>query len=129
MNRVAIVVAALVVVVVGVLTLLSMRQKPLAYDPAKEVTVAGTVQEVKEFYCPLSDDRGTHLVLKSDNGEVMVHVALTRFLRRQEIAFKAGDQVQVLGSHAKSDVVIARQITRGGDTFILRDVAGKPSWQ
>ncbi len=92
------------------------------------MTVAGTVQEVKEFYCPLTDDRGTHLVLKSDNGEMMVHVALTRFLRQQEISFKPGDVVQVIGSKAKSDVVIARQITRGSETFILRDVAGRPSW-
>ncbi len=129
MKRVAIIVAALVVVTVALLTLLARREKPLAYDPAKEVTVAGTVQEVKEFYCPLSDDRGTHLVLKTDNGDIMVHVALARFLRRQEIVFKTGDRVEVTGSKPQSDVVIARQITRGPETFILRDTGGNPAWQ
>jgi hypothetical protein len=121
--------AVLVVAVVVVLTLLSLREKPLAYDPATEATVAGTVKEVQEFWCPLSDDRGLHLVLKTDNGDVLIHIAQARFLRRQDISFRAGDKVQVLGSKVKSDTYIARQVNRGSETFFFRDPQGKPLWQ
>ncbi len=128
MKRVVIIMAALVVGVVVLLTLLARRQEPVTYDVAKENRLSGTVQQVEEFYCPVTDDRGTHLKLKTENGDVLIHVALARFLRRQNIQFARGDKVEVLGSQIKSDAMIARQITRGGDTYIFRDPAGKPLW-
>lgn len=129
MKRPVLIMAALVVVVIAVLTLLSLRQQPLTYNTAKESTVTGTVTEVQESYCPLIDDRDMHMVVKTDNGDKMIHVALTRFLRRQNIAFSTGDKVDVLGSQVKPDTVIARQITRGHDTFMLRDAQGNPLWK
>lgn len=128
MKRVVIIMAVLVVAVVVLLTLLARRQEPVTYDVAKEAKISGTVQDVQEYYCPVTDDRGTHLVLKTDNGEVLIHVALARFLRRQNIEFAPGDKVEVLGSQIKSDAMIARQITRGGDTYIVRDASGKAVW-
>lgn len=129
MKRVVIIMAVLVVVVVAALVLLSRKQEPTAYDPTKETKITGTVKEVQEFYCPVTDDRGTHLLLQTGNGDMLVHVALTRYLRKQNIAFGTGDKVEVLGSKVKDDAVIAREITRGSEMFILRDAAGKPVWQ
>ncbi len=129
MKRVVIITAVLVVALVALLTLPSRREQPLTYQPDKEAQVSGTVQQVEEYFCPLTEDRGTHLVLKTDQGNLTVHVALARFLRRNNIAFAAGDKVDILGSRVASDVVIARQVTRGNDVFILRDGSGKPVWQ
>ena len=128
MKRVVIIMAVLVVGVVAALVLLSRRQEPTTYNAAKETTITGTVKEVQEFYCPVTDDRGTHLLVKTEQGDVLVHVALARYLRRQNIAFQAGDQVQVLGAKTTDEAMIARQITRGGDTFTVRDAAGIPMW-
>jgi hypothetical protein len=121
--------AVLVIVVVAALVILSRQQTPTAYNSAKEATVTGTIKEVQEFYCPVTDDRGTHLLLTTDKGDVLVHVALTRFLRKQNIAFGVGDKVDVLGSMVKEDAMIARQVTRAGEIYIFRDAAGTPMWQ
>ncbi len=129
MKRVVIIMAVLVVVVVAALVLLSRKQEPTTYDPTKETKISGTVKEVQEFYCPVTDDRGTHVVMQTDNGDMLVHVALTRYLRKQNIAFGTGDKLEVVGSKIKDDAMIAREITRGSEMFILRDAAGKPVWQ
>ena len=128
MKRVVLITAVLVVGVVAALVLLSRRQEPTTYNAANETTITGTVKDVQEYYCPVTDDRGTHLLVKTDKGDVLVHVALARYLRKQNIAFGAGDQVQVLGAKTTDDAMIARQVTRAGDTFILRDAAGTPAW-
>ncbi len=128
MKRVAIIMAVLVVGVVVLLTLMARQKEPVTYDTAKENKISGIVQEVDEYYCPVTDDRGTHLKLKTDNGDVLIHVALARFLRRENISFTRGDKIEVMGSQIKPDAMIARQITRGGDTYILRDAAGKAIW-
>ncbi len=129
MKRVVIIMAVLIVVVVAALVLVSRRQEPTAYDQAKEATITGTVKEVQDFYCPVTNDRGTHLLVTTDNGDVLVHVALSRFLRKQSIAFGTGDKVEVFGSKIKDDAMIARQITRGSEIYILRDATGKSAWE
>ncbi len=79
----------------------------------------------------MTEDRGTHLLLKTDSGTVVVHVAIARFLRAHEFTFKPGERIEVVGSRVKfqgEDSLIAREITRGKDKFILRDANGTPLW-
>ena len=129
MKRVIIIMGALVVVVLAALVILSYRQAPTTYNAAKETTVNGTVKEVQEFYCPVTNDRGTHLLVTTDKGEMLVHVAMSRYLRKQNITFAPGEKVQVLGSAIKDDAIIARQVTRGAEIYIFRDGTGTPMWQ
>ncbi len=129
MKRVAIIMAVLVIAVVALLTLLARREQPVNYNPGTETRISGTVQDVQEYFCPVANDRGTHLVLRTDQGDMLIHVGVGRFLRRQSIAFAAGDKLEVLGSRIKPEALIARQVTRGNDVFILRDMTGKPLWQ
>src|SRR5208337_2361915 len=72
------------VLAVGILFLLTVTlawaQAPASapnYDVAKEVTIKGVVQEVKDFQCPVSGGMGAHLVVKTDKGLVTVHLALS----------------------------------------------------
>jgi hypothetical protein len=47
------------------------------------------------------------------------------------MVFARGDKVEVVGSKVKfngSDAIIARELTRGQDTFTFRDKDGKPVW-
>jgi DNA/RNA endonuclease YhcR with UshA esterase domain len=102
------------------------------YDPAKEVTIKGAVQDVKDFQCAVSGGMGAHLVVKTDKGPVTVHLALSKFLSEYGFAFAKGDEVVVTGVKAKvgddENAVLARQIERGNQTFTFRDKNGKPLW-
>jgi hypothetical protein len=123
---------AAVLLIVALSFIEPRREKgPPVYNAAAEVTVSGTVLETKEFFCPLSDDQGMHLVLRRPQGDVIVHVAPARFLRGQGIGFKANDQLKIVGSPADyqgQNALLAREITRGSEVFIVRDPQGRPLW-
>jgi hypothetical protein len=128
MKTVNIVVGIIAVVLVAVLSFLGSRPNPKpSYNAATETRVEGIVQEVQEFYCPVTEDRGSHLVLKTTSGPVLVHVGVARTLRANNITFSAGDRIQVLGSafrYNKMNSLIAREISRGDETFTIRDAKG-----
>jgi len=123
-----ILVAGLVALVV---LLLSPQRRPPAYNTAAEVTIRGVVDSVQNFYCPISGDEGTHLMVATANGTVQVHVAPMRFLGGRRWEFSQGDQVEVVGSpivlHGR-DALIARTISRGTQTVALRKPDGRPLW-
>ena len=127
------------VLAVGILFLLMVTlawaQAPVsapAYDVAKEVTIKGVVQEVKDFECPVSRGMGAHLVVKTDKGLVTVHLALSKFLSDYGFNFAKGDEVVITGVKAKvgddENSILARKIDRGNQTFTFRDKEGKPLW-
>jgi hypothetical protein len=126
----AIVVIAVVLLIAGV-----HFERPLAvqgdalYNPANEIVVKGVVREIQEFTCPVSENEmGEHLLLKTVDGVVQVHLAPGRILRSQQITFTPGDQITVVGSRFRlrgNDDVIAREITRGNENFVFRDHDGK----
>lgn len=106
--------------------------KGFSYDVSKEVTIKGVVEEVKDFQCPVSGGMGAHLVVKTDKGLVIVHLALSKFLSDYGFNFAKGDEVEVRGVRAKvgddENAILARTIDRGNQTFTFRDKAGKPLW-
>jgi len=100
------------------------------YNPATETTVTGTVEDVTQ----LTGQRGwggTHLTLKSDQGEYDVHLGPASYLSAQQFTFAKGDKLEVVGSKTKvggKDALIARQVTKDGKTLTLRDEQGFPKW-
>jgi hypothetical protein len=133
MRNLRIIVGVATVVLIVLLTAVTSR-KPndsLAYSAANEMIAVGTVEDVREFYCPVTEDRGTHVVLKTDHGTMLIHVAISRFLRDQKFAIQTGDRLQVAGAKIRyqgKEGMIAREIVRGDEVFTLRDTAGKPLW-
>jgi hypothetical protein len=118
-------------VVLVVLLFTSPRRHAPVYDASDEVTVQGVVQDVQEFYCPISGDVGTHLTVKTQNGTVQVHLAPTRFLRNNNLSFGNGDQIQVVGSriiYKGREAMIARTATLAGQTIAFRETNGHPLW-
>ena len=75
---------------------------------------------------------GAHVVLKMADGKAIeVHLATTKFVKSYELAFSKGDQLEVTGTKVKFegvDTIFAREVKRGGDTFVFRDKDGKPIW-
>lgn len=128
-------VAAVVVVFVLLLILGVSFHRPVTaqgaalYNVANEVVVRGPVQELQEFDCPVSEgDLASHLMLKTAEGVLQVHLAPVRIMASQKLSFAPGDQIEVVGSKIRlngKNGVIAREVTRGNETFIFRDHEGR----
>ena len=105
------------------------EQGAALYDVATETTVTGVVKEVQDFTCPVSEGEiGRHLRLQTVTGTLQVHLAPARVMRSQSFSFAPGDQIEVVGSRLRlqrEGSLIAREITRGNETFFIRDRAGK----
>lgn len=101
------------------------------YDPKTEVTVTGTISDVQEVSGVRKGWTGTHLIVKTDAGDTDVHVGPSSYVAGKQFSFAKGDAVEVVGSKvtmAGKEVVLAREITRGGKTLVLRNSQGIPEW-
>jgi hypothetical protein len=124
---------ALFIIAVCVLSISTWAQKPASntgpkYDLTTETKLNGTVETISQDVRP---GEGTHLMLKTASGPMLVHVAPELFLKDLEVGFNKGDQLEVIGSKLKIegvDEVLAKQITRGDNTMTLRDKKGVPVW-
>jgi DNA/RNA endonuclease YhcR with UshA esterase domain len=133
MSKVNWIVGGITVLLIVLLTALPSRKDKdsLVYATANEITTSGTVDDVQEFFCPVSEDRGTHLVLKTDRGTMLVHVSIARFMRDHQLTLNRGDRLQVTGAKVRfqgKEGLIARQIIRGEEVFSFRDASGRPLW-
>jgi hypothetical protein len=103
------------------------------YDTSTEVTLRGTVHSVQQVDGRAGSSRatGTHLIVKTDQETVEVHLGPTTFITEQNLMLSAGDAVEIIGSRVKvsgAGVVIAREIRKGTQTVTLRDRNGVPKW-
>ena len=99
------------------------------YDLSTEVTIKGVIDEVKDFQCPVSGGMGAHIILKGN--DLVVHLALSKYLKDYDFNFAKGDEVEVVGSKVIMDdkpTILARVVTRGQSTFTFRDAKGNPLW-
>lgn len=124
-----------IIALVGALLLsvaLAEKAPKVKYDPATETKISGTIEDVKEFQCPVSGTVGFHIALKTGDGIVLVHVAASKFMKDYEITFEKGQHIDVVGSKVKlengEDAVLAREIVRGQSTYAFRDKQGNPLW-
>jgi hypothetical protein len=114
------------------------------YDAATEVTVTGTVDEVRQLtgkqmqgssgtnwgICPMGW-AGTHLSLTTDRGALIVHVGPAAYLASKEFSVAKGDELKITGSKVQyqgTEFLIAREITKGDQVLTLRDAKGFPLW-
>ncbi|HZF09524.1 MAG TPA: hypothetical protein VFE33_12110 [Thermoanaerobaculia bacterium] len=103
---------------------------PPPYDKKTEVTLKGSIQEVKKVQAP-NGVEGTHLMLKDGKQVVEVFVGPSAFITRQGAAFGKDEAIEVIGSKlqvAGAPALLARQIKKGGKTFEFRDEQGSPLW-
>ena len=129
---------AAVVLALGVLIALSANgfaqaSKALPkYDPKSEVHLdKATVLDTKEVTLPNGQQR-FRLIVK--NGEETNEVCLCpkTFLQTMDTTFAKGDELEITGSKVKEGedktVILAREITKGQNTLVLRDKNGEPVW-
>ena len=98
------------------------------YDVTSELKIKGVIEDIREVP---GEYEGTHLVVKTETGTVLVHLAPADFLKEIDSTFKTGDEVQVVGAkapNASETEIMAREITVGTNTTTLRDDKGIPVW-
>lgn len=98
------------------------------YDPKAEVTITGVVEDFHESKVR-GDHPGLHLIVKTETETVEVHACPVRFMKELEFAIEKGDTVTVVGSRpGAGEVIVAREVTKGQTSLILRDKDGSPVW-
>lgn len=105
----------------------AMRQ----FDPATIVTVTGTVAGALRVDRGMGHS-GVHLLVKTAEGEIPVHLGPDFWVDKQTVKFAKGDEIAVKGSKITFEgkpAIIAVTVTKGGSTLVLRDDKGVPVWK
>jgi len=108
----------------------AFAQAQASYDAATEAKVKGIVEQLK-LDPPTGGKAVAYLVIKNGEDKVQIFLCPKTFLDEMGATFAPGDSVQVTGSKVKqggADVILAREITKSGDTVTLRFTDGKPAW-
>ena len=112
----------------------ALSQAPPKYDPTTETTVKGTVEELK-LVPPTGGKPIAYLLTKTgaDKEKDLVQIFLCpkSFLDEMGIAFKPDEAIEVKGSKVKqngTDLILAREMVKGGETLTFRFQDGKPAW-
>lgn len=112
------------------LSTLAISQAPPKYDPATETTFKGVVQELK-LVPPSGGKAVVYLVLKSNPDPAQIFLCPKKFLDDMGIEFKPDDAIEITGSKVKqdgTDLTLAREVVKSGETLTLRFKDGKPAW-
>jgi hypothetical protein len=101
----------------------------LKYDLKAEKKFNGVIQDMKL----MGEGRSAlmRLVLKSGTDTFDVYLCPQQFIKDMDIELKPGDTVEITGSPVLDkgvSVILAREVTKGSDTYVLRDDKGVPVW-
>jgi hypothetical protein len=117
-------------------TFVSSQKSPVAttnspkYDVQTETKIKGTVEDVK--LPPAANKKEVvHLVLKSGTDTIDIYLCPKSFLDDMGMDFGKGDELSITGSKVKqadAELVLAREVVKGNNTFVLRDAKGNPVW-
>ena len=119
----------------------SQRLKKMsdAYDTSAVVTVSGTVQRIYEITPRHSPNYGFHMILKTAQETLNIHLGPGWYLNKLDGKLAVGDHVQVTGAMTKDLVaegndkirsLRAAEVQKGAVIVLtLRDKNGKPVWR
>lgn len=108
----------------------NQQPSPPKYDLHTETKMKVTVDEVK-LPPKGSEKEVAHLLVKSGTDSVDVYLCPKSFFDDMGMSFSKGDEVALTGSKVKqgeADLILAREVVKGNDTFVLRDEKGNPVW-
>ncbi|MFP3868318.1 MAG: hypothetical protein ACLFUU_09170 [Desulfobacteraceae bacterium] len=112
------------------------KAKSRIYVPQTEVTVKGQVAELGTYPSmgPGSAQGMNYngVILKTDQGDLKVHLGPAWYLDQQELDIQVGDTLEVTGAQTTQNqgtVILAREVTVDGKKMMLRDSQGFPIWR
>ena len=101
------------------------------YDPKTVEIVTGEVVKVDRITPMRGMSSGVHLVVKTDKGDVSVHLGPQWYLENQDVKIEPKDKVEIKGSRVTLQgqaTLIAAEVKKGDEVLKLRDDAGVPMW-
>jgi hypothetical protein len=106
------------------------RPIPPKYDFQTEAKIKGTIEEVK-LPPKGSEKEIVHLLVKNGPETMDVYLCPKSFMDEMGMDFNQGDEITLTGSKVKqgeTDLVLAREVVKGNNTFLLRDAKGGQVW-
>jgi hypothetical protein len=114
------------------LTLFAQKNQTIPkYDSNAETKMKGVVEELK-LPPKGSEKEIAHLLVKNDTGTVDLYLCPKSFFDDMGMGFSKGDELSFTGSKVKqdgADLILAREVVKGNDTYVLRDAKGSPVWK
>jgi len=101
------------------------------YDPKTVETISGEVVSVDKITPMKGMSYGVHLMLKTDKGNLPIHLGPVWYIENQDIRIEPKDKVEVTGSQITFEgkpAVIAAELKKGNEILKLRDENGFPAW-
>jgi len=120
----------LTLVAITFLATSAFSQAPPKYDPATETKVKGVIEQLK-LVPPSGGKPVVYAVMKASPDAVEVFLCPKKFLDDMGIEFKPAEEIEVVGSRVKqdgADLILAREVVKGGETLTFRFKDGKPAW-
>lgn len=105
-------------------------QATKVYNPAAEVTLAGTIRHVVGVEGK-DGAVGVHLDITTPSGLQHIHLGPAMFIGMNNMSFLVDEQVEIVGSKVLHDGEVAlwaRTIKKGDQTLVLRNEDGTPRW-
>lgn len=102
------------------------------YNSQTVETVSGEVISVDKVTYGRRGYSGVHLLLKTDKGEISVHLGPSWFVDRQSMKVAPHERVEVTGSrviYGGKPALIAAQVKKGNESLQLRTKEGLPLWR
>lgn len=102
------------------------------YDPQTVETVSGEVVSVDRISYGRHGYYGVHLMLKTADGELSVHLGPSWYVERQPLKIATHDVLEVTGSRVTyqgKPALIAAEVKKGSESMRLRTAEGLPMWR
>ncbi len=119
---------ALLVVSVAVTSSSLAQNTGPKYDATTEVKLKGTVEDIKMV--PGAYE-GVHVMLKTADETILVHLAPQGFLKMLDFNVQKGDVLEVTGCKITGEFgpeILAKEVVSGNNDITLRDKKGTPAW-
>ena len=101
------------------------------YNPSTVETVKGEITKIDKITPFSGMYYGIHVFVKTDKGELSVHLGPGWFIENQDTRINVGDKVEIKGSQIVFNgepTIIAAEVRKGEHVLVLRDENGFPVW-
>lgn len=101
------------------------------YDPMAARTLKGEVVWIKKLVPADGMADGLHLLLKTRETSLPVHLGPLWYLERQDFSLGVGDAIEVTGSQVIFEgmpALIAAEVRKTDNVLLLRETSGFPLW-
>ncbi len=102
------------------------------FNQETDETISGEVVSVdKIIHRKGMSSYGVHLIVKTDEETVPVHLGPGWYIENQDITIEPNDKVEIKGSRITFNgkpAIIAHEVKKEEEILVLRDENGYPAW-